>query len=66
METMGKLPRAKCVVCGKETPVRDIRNKKPVYCCRAHAAMARYQKRYTGANAGKADRPNIEDKLKGL
>ena len=61
-----KLPRGNCQICGKEVPMRDIRNKKPVYCGRIHANMARFSSRYRGSGSGPADRPNLADKMKKL
>lgn len=55
----------KCVVCGKETPVKDMRTVRrgdPVYCGRVHQALARYSTRYSGTNSGKYERPST-DKL---
>jgi len=61
------LPRGKCSYCGKEIPIRDIRDTKPRYCNRAHASMARFSTRYQGTMAGPADRPkNLDEKLKKL
>ena len=54
-----------CVVCGKPVPKRDIRDKKPAYCGRVHAALARFSKRYQGSNSGPMDRPiNLMEKTK--
>jgi len=55
--------KGKCAVCGKITPVRDMRDVragKPVYCGRVHAALARFSTRYTGTNAGKYERPTVD------
>lgn len=54
-----------CVVCGKQTPVKDMRSVRrgdPIYCGRVHQALARFSTRYSGTNAGKYDRPST-DKL---
>jgi len=68
MDTFVKLPRGKCFVCGKEVPIRSIREKnKAVFCSRSHASLGKYKARYSGANAGPSDRPeNILDKAKQL
>lgn len=46
-----------CVVCGKPVPKRDTRTKKPAYCGRVHAGLARFATRYRGSNSGPLDRP---------
>jgi ribosomal protein L34E len=49
-----------CIVCGKPTPKRDIRDTKPVFCGRIHAALAKFGTRYRGTNSGPLDRPTTQ------
>lgn len=51
------LPRRACPVCGKITPRRDIRDKKPQYCSRICARMSDFKNRYRGSLSGPFDRP---------
>lgn len=51
------LPRTTCPVCGKVTPKRDIRDRKPQFCSRVCAGMSKFQNRYKGSLAGPFDRP---------
>jgi hypothetical protein len=46
-----------CVVCGKPVPRRDVRDKRPVYCGRVHAALSKYSTRYQGSMSGPMDKP---------
>lgn len=52
--------QGRCAYCGKPIPVRDVRDTKPAYCNRVHAAMSRYRTRYTGG--GKHDIPDLKRK----
>lgn len=63
-DTQAKRPVGNCVVCGKETPVRDIRDVRagnPVYCGRVHQALARFGTRYRGSGSGPMDRPSTNE-----
>ena len=66
MEITGKLPRGKCANCGKEIPIKDIRDKQPSFCSRACASMKNYKKRYQGTMSGPADRPDFAKKMGGI
>lgn len=56
---------ARCPACGKITPKRNIREKKPQYCSRICQGLGRFSTRYSGSLAGPADRPvNIAEKGK--
>lgn len=46
----------KCPNCGKEVILRDKRDKKPQFCSRICASMARYNTRYRGSDSGPMDR----------
>lgn len=56
-DTKMNLPRTNCPVCGKTTPRRDVRDRKPQYCSRVCAGMSKFQTRYRGSDAGPFDRP---------
>lgn len=51
------LPRTTCPVCGKITPKRDIRDKKPQYCSRICAGISKFKTRYQGSLSGPMDKP---------
>lgn len=57
MQDTTKRPKGKCAYCGKEITIDSVRNAKVIYCCRACASMARYQKRYVGPRSGRGDMP---------
>lgn len=58
----GKLPRGNCANCGKEIPIKDIRDVKARYCGRICASLRLFKSRYRGSGSGPADRPRFNEK----